>query len=206
MTNLTFSARILALFILLGCQADLMSQREDMDVPSSIVVRVLSEGSATGGVELSVGCEPERRAHYALTGETKLMSLQATVPTLRWKKNAGIYRIQIGQDSTASLMHVSIPPTTLFFSNVKDATDQLFSRPEVDLYIRKTRLKLFAAPVGYSSNPRLTNSATTKQLYLASGTIADDADQIGITEGQKIWLYSSSSCNGASNGRFQWLH
>lgn len=197
----------LVILILLNCPLDLISQAEGPDTAIGVVARILSEGNASGGIELNAGCEDMKKAQYTIKGvtiEEKLTSLQIPIPSLRWKKNAAGYRVLIGNYSPGSLMKVALPPIAISFGDLRDATDQLLNRPEVEANISGTHLKLFAQPIGYSSvAPASRKARTTLQLH--SGTIADDLDKIAGTVGQTIWLYSTYSCNGTFNGRLIWM-
>jgi hypothetical protein len=210
MNDMTRKGLLLTGIAVAGCfgpTPNLRCQAVKGNTPADVVMRVLTDEKVSGGIESYVGCRSDQKNSYTAVGETvdnKLTSLKAAVPNLQWRKiDVATYRIEIGQDNAASLMDVVIPSVTLQFYNVHDATDQLLDRQEVEANIKKTHLKLFAAPVGFSDAMSKKNGEL-QHLELPTGTIADDLDQIAKTVGARIWLYSAYDCDGTLNGRLLW--
>lgn len=186
---------------------NVVSQVKSLDTPAEITARVLSEGGASGGIEVSIGCEESAKRQYTIIGETvddNLESLQNAIPQLQWQKGALGYKIVIGKVSPTSILQVVIPPITVDTNDISAATDQIFNRPEVQARLEKTRLKLFAPPIGYSSIKSADQIKHT-MLKLPAGTIAKDLDLIAYNVGHKIWLYSTRDCSGQLNGRLLWI-
>jgi hypothetical protein len=177
------------------------------DDPAHVIGRVLSDGTASGGVEITNGCEDEVKVPLRIAGGTideKLTSIQTSIPTLRWKNNALAYRVTIGTTDVESLMNVVIPPTTVSIGNIETATDELLNKPEVNTRIAQSNLKLYSLPLGFSS-VRSTKAQEQSELRLPVGSVADDLDRFGAAFGQRIWLYTSRRCQGTLTGRVLWL-
>ena len=157
------------------------------DEPAHVVERILSDGAASGGIEITSGCGDEVKAPLRITGGTideKLTSMQTSVPTLRWEKNALAYRVTIGTTEVESLMNVVIPPTTVSIGNIQTATGELLNKPDVNTRIAQSNLKLWDQ-LGLSS-VRSTKAQEQSELRLPVGSVADDLDRIGAAFGQTI--------------------
>jgi len=172
------------------------------DDPAHVIERISSDGTASGGIEITSGCEDEVKAPLRIAGGTideKFTSIQASIPTLRWEQNALAYRVTIGTTDVESLMNVVIPPTTVSIGNIQTATGELLNAPEVNTRIAQSNLQRWDQ-LGFSS-VRSTKAQEESELRLPVGSVADDLDRIGAAFGQTIWLYTSRRCQGTLMGR-----
>jgi hypothetical protein len=177
------------------------------DDPAHVIERILSDGTASGGIEITSGCEDEVKVPLRIAGGTideKLTSIQTSIPTLRWEKNALAYRVTIGITDVESLMNVVVPPTTVSIGNIQTATGELLNKPEVNTRTAQSNLKLYSLPLGFSS-VRSTKPQEQSELMLPAGSVADDLDRVGAAFDERIWLYTSRRCQGTLMGRVLWL-
>ena len=199
----------LAIVVYLGSLPTVRSQVKLADDPAYTVERILLNGGSSGGIEITGDCGDTVKAPLTIAGATieeKLISMQASMPTLRWEKTSLGYRVKIGTTDVESVTNVVIPPTTVSIDidNIQVATGELLNKPEIENHIARTKLKLFGPTIGFSS-VRTTNAPKQSELKLPRGSMADDLDQIGAASGQRVWLYASNQCDGTLSGRLSWL-
>src|SRR5271156_1451512 len=96
----------LAVIVYLGSLPTARSQVEPADGPAYTIERILSNGGSSGGIEMTSGCRDMAKPPLTIAGSTieeKLLSMQASMPTLRWEKTSLGYRVKIGTSDVESL-------------------------------------------------------------------------------------------------------
>jgi len=165
---------------------------------------LLENAHATGGIEISLGCNQSPKLTSRTSAgdlDKSLQSISRSNPTFTWKNQEGLYTIVIQAGASIEVASIKVPKTQIKTRTFSGALDALLRNPQVAGKLSRTGYRQLPERLGYTS----VRERQERTIDIPGGRLDDALNLIAKAFGGGIWRIYERNCDGMKVYAIDWL-